>query len=106
MEFILTFLIVFFILSWLFGKFFPRILSWWLRRRVGKMADGFGGFSQDASRWQGSQSRTDGRIRREKEQAGKVTISRIEDTGKIIEKDVGEYIDFEEEPQKEMEKDQ
>ena len=70
------------------------------------MADGFGGFSQGASRWSGSQSRTDGRSCREKEQEGKVTVSRIEDTGKIIEKDVGEYIDFEEEPQTEMEKDE
>lgn len=84
MEFFLTLIIVFIIVSWLLGKFLPRLLVWYLGKKFGMGNTGY-------RRYEGGNT---------EEPAGKegdVTVSKIEEKEKVIEKEMGEYIDYEEE---------
>lgn len=110
MEFILTFLLIFVGIFWIFGRVFPRILAWYIQRRIKKMGGnggsfgsfgnngfwgvtGFGGanFDADAERMAKEQE-----IKRQKEQEGNITILQTQEQEKVIEKNMGEYVDFEE----------
>lgn len=93
MEFIVTFLIILVAVMWLSGKILPRLLAWWLKRKMNAAGGGFDPFVRfggSAAPDGGSPSGTPGR-------EGTVTVRQMEETEKRIEKDMGEYIDFEEE---------
>lgn len=98
MEFILTLLIFIFVFGWLAAKFFPLILTWYLKRKMKNGGASFGGFNGSAfgNMYSGMQDQ-ESEIRRSKEQEGKVTVTKLEEKEKVIEKNMGEYIDFEEE---------
>ena len=100
MEGFITFLFFLVLFGWIIGKLFPIILAWVIKRKIkqGKMNGGFtgfgwnsgqgfssfGGFGQQEQQYQ------------EKKQEGKVIISDIPKQEKVIDKEVGEYVDFEE----------
>lgn len=103
MEGFITFLFFFVLFIWAMGKVFPLLLAWFVRRRMKKSGmDGFAGFGGPggfAGFWsnmgqQGSAGR--GHASQEKKQEGKVIISDIPKQEKVIDKEVGEYVDFEE----------
>jgi hypothetical protein len=83
------------------GKLFPIILAWVIKRKMkkGQMNGSFTGFG-----WNGGQGFTGfGGFQQpqqdpyqEKKQEGKVIISDIPKQEKVIDKEVGEYVDFEE----------
>lgn len=91
MEGFITFVLVFVCIIWVFGKIFPRILVWYLQRKVNKGAWGnFGsGFNRGGFNDQQQQE--------SKKKEGEVTISSAaEPQKKVFDKNDGEYIDFEE----------
>ena len=81
MELILSALVIFVLAGWLMKKIFPILLVWFVKRRMKK-----GVF---ASQYQEDFHR--------KEEEGKVTVVTMDQKEKVIEKDMGEYVDFEEE---------
>ena len=87
MEGFITFLFFLVLFGWIMGKLFPIILAWFIKRRLkkGQMNGGFTGFGwQPQQEWQ------------EKKQEGKVIISDIPKQEKVIDREIGEYVDFEE----------
>ncbi len=103
MEGFITFLFFFALFIWAMGKVFPLLLAWFVRRRMKKSGmDGFAGFGGPggfAGFWSnmGQQgSAGSGHASQEKKQEGKVIISDIPKQEKVIDKEVGEYVDFEE----------
>ncbi|MEG0891251.1 MAG: DUF4834 family protein [Bacteroidales bacterium] len=99
MEFFLTFLLIFFGVIWFFGKFFPRLLAWYIQRRLKKMGGGgnsFGSFNWANGGEEAARRVKEEEMRRSKEQEGNVTVVQSQEQEKIIEKNIGEYIDFEE----------
>lgn len=115
MEFLITFLVIFVGSIWILGKILPRLLAWYLKKKLTKMGgDGasFGSFGNNgfAGFWnaggfgqpQGEDLATAARIkeeqiRRSKEQEGQVKIVQQEQPEKVIERNMGEYVDYEEE---------
>ena len=69
MEFLLTIIVIFIFLGWLLTRIFPLLLAWYVKRRMRKC----------------------------RQQEGKVTVVTVQEQEKVIEKDMGEYVDFEEE---------
>ena len=88
MEFILTFLIVIFVFGWLVRRLFPLLLTWYVKRKMQNGGASFGGFGTGAD--------YESEVRRSKEQEGRVTVTQVEQREKVIERDMGEYVDFEE----------
>lgn len=105
MEFILTFLIVFLGIGWILKRLFPILLAWYVKRKMKNGGGTFGGFGPFGGVGGfGSFGGFDGNTAWEREQArhrksqeGKVTIEKGEEKEKVIDKNIGEYIDFEEE---------
>lgn len=103
MEGFITFLFFFVLFIWVMGKLFPLLLAWFIRRKMKKRGmDGFAGFGGPggfAGFWSnmGQQGNTgNGYASQEKKQEGKVIISDVPKQEKVIDKEVGEYVDFEE----------
>lgn len=78
MEFLLTIILVFVFSGWVLKKFLPLLLTWYIKR---KMKSSNGGEKE---------------FRQYKGDEGKVTVETLEEREKVIEDNVGEYIDFEE----------
>ena len=100
MEFILTFLLFIFIFGWVVSKLFPLILAWYVKRKMKNGGTSFGNFGGVYTNFYGNaanEQMQNEEVRRSKEQEGKVTVSKVEEREKVIEKDMGEYIEFEEE---------
>lgn len=98
MEFILTFLLFIFIFGWVLSRLFPLILSWYLKRKMRNGGGTFGGFNSTSfGNMYTGHGDSEAEVRRSKEQEGKVTVTTMEQKEKVIEKDMGEYVDFEEE---------
>ena len=82
------------------GKLFPIILAWVIKRKMkkGQMNGGFTGFGWNSGTgfagFNGFQQQQEPYA--EKKQEGKVIISDIPKQEKVIDKEVGEYVDFEE----------
>ncbi len=99
MEGFITFLFFLVLFGWIIGKLFPIILAWIIKRKIkqGNMNGGFTGFG-----WNSGQGFTgfggfgQNQQQEEKKQEGKVIISDIPKQEKVIDKEVGEYVDFEE----------
>ncbi|MFA6770205.1 MAG: hypothetical protein WCR71_03435 [Bacteroidales bacterium] len=81
MEGFLTFVLVFILIVWLIGRFFPLLLAWWIRRKFGKI-------NRDQKRYSKQQQS------RYKE--GDVIVEIEREEKKIVDNNVGEYIDYEE----------
>ncbi|MEG0518393.1 MAG: DUF4834 family protein [Bacteroidales bacterium] len=114
MEFILTFLLILIGASWVFGKIFPRILAWYVKRKLKQMGNsgggGFAGFgpggfatggfgpgSQGGFDAEAAKRAAQEQVRKEKEQEGRVTVIQTAEQEKVIERSMGEYVEFEEE---------
>lgn len=98
MEFILTFLLFIFIFGWLVSRLFPLILTWYVKRKMKNGGAQFGGFNGSAfGNMYGGAREKEEEVKRSREQEGKVTVTTVEQKEKVIEKNMGEYIDFEEE---------
>lgn len=90
MEFLLTIIVIFAILNLLLRKIFPLLLAWYVKRKMKR----YGGFYGNPGAAQTEMREEAGRS---KAQEGKVTVTTLEEHEKVIEKDMGEYVDFEEE---------
>lgn len=88
MEFILTVLLVIILFSWILGRIFPYFLKWFIKRNLGKMAEGGRFYSNVKYEQAKNKQEDDGKV---------VSITETQDREKLIEKDMGEYVDFEEE---------
>lgn len=80
MEGFLTFIFVFVLIVWLIGRFFPLLLTWWIKRKFGKIN------RDDRYRKQQNSNYKEGDVIVEVEQKEK----------KIVDDNIGEYIDYEE----------
>ena len=89
MEFLLTVIVIFIFLGWVLRKIFPLLLAWFIKRKMKNGAFYWNPGAADAKEQE--------EVRRNKEQEGKVTVVTVEEREKLIEKDMGEYVDFEEE---------
>ncbi len=100
MEGFITFLFFLVLFGWVMGKLFPIILAWVIKRKMkkGQMNGGFTGFGWNSGQgftgFGGFQQPQE--PERENKQEGKVIISDIPKQEKVIDKEVGEYVDFEE----------
>jgi hypothetical protein len=89
MEGFLTFLLVFFLIIWLLVRFAPYLLKWWIQKRIKRYGEGFnsnnyygkGDFNRDNSKGY---------------EEGDVYIKQRPSEEKIVDKEVGEYVDYEE----------
>lgn len=81
MEFILTFLIIFLGIGWVLKRLFPILLAWYVKRKI------------KGEPW----IREEEQVRQKKAQEGTVTVEKGAEKEKVIDKNIGEYIDFEEE---------
>ena len=103
MEFILTFLLFVFIFGWVVSRLFPLILSWYVKRKMKNGGTPFGNFGGVYTNFYGNGANgaqmgdREDEVKRSKAQEGKVTVTKLEEKEKVIEKDMGEYIEFEEE---------
>lgn len=101
MEFILTFLLILFLVGWILKILVPLLLTWYIKRKMSKGGGtGFGSFGPFAGGFYTGAAQAENReddSKRNKEQEGKVTVVTMEEKEKVIEDNMGEYIDFEEE---------
>ena len=101
MEFLLTVIVIFIFLGWVLRKIFPLLLAWFIKRKMKNGGGSFGSFGPFYSGFYGNSGATEANeqeeVRRNKEQEGKVTVVTVDQKEKLIEKDMGEYVDFEEE---------
>lgn len=102
MEFIITFLLIIFLAAWVAGKIFPFLILRFLKRRFGIDTTGFNGDNgsketKSYSNYKDADS-AHGREKTEEERRmGQVTeIMVTEEREKIIDSDLGEYVEYEE----------
>jgi len=79
MEGFITFVLIFILIIWALSRVVPLLLAWWLRRK----------FSDIAARQQQYQNKSTTKD-------GDVIIEEEKREPKVVDKNVGEYIDFEE----------
>jgi len=79
MEGFITFVFIFILIIWALSRVIPLLLAWWLRRK----------FSDIAARQQQYHKNTTTKD-------GDVIIEEEKREAKVVDKNVGEYIDFEE----------
>lgn len=104
MEGFITFLFFFVLFIWAMGKLFSLFLAWFIKRKMKKGGmngfSAFGGPGGYAGFWsnmgQPQNAPDEGFAAKQKKQEGKVIISDIPQKEKVIDKEVGEYVDFEE----------
>lgn len=77
----LTFIVILFLFFWLTARFGPLLLAWWIKRKVSKFAEESRGYSAGD----------------EKFKEGETIINNgSRPQSKVVDKNVGEYIDYEE----------
>lgn len=104
MEGFITFLLFFALFIWVMKKLFPILLMWIIKRQMKKGGGanftqfgpgGFGfwssGFGNQGGFAQGGEPH-----KVQKKDEGKVIISDVPKQEKVIDKEIGEYVDFEE----------
>ncbi len=102
MEGFITFLLCFVLFIWVMKRIFPLLLTWFIKRQVkkGGANGGFtsfggpGGFGFWSTGFGGAQNAQQHNERKKEE--GKVVITEVPQTEKVIDKEIGEYVDFEE----------
>lgn len=99
MEGFITFLFFFVLFMWLMKRIFPLLLAWFIKRKIKQGGQNGGGFAGPGGFgfWSTGfgQTAEDGNKMHKKEE-GKVVITDIPKQEKVIDKEVGEYVDFEE----------
>ncbi len=90
MEGFLTFIIILFLFFWLVARFGPLLLAWWIKKKVGKFA------KENRMYSQGDENYREGE-----------TIINNSNTSqnKVVDRNVGEYVDYEETKEETKEKD-
>ena len=91
MEGFITFLFFSVLFMWAMGKLFPLLLAWFIKSQMKK-----GGMNAFWSNMGQQNYREESYAAQQKKQEGKVIISDIPKQEKVIDKEVGEYVDFEE----------
>jgi len=77
----LTFVLVFILIVWLIGKFFPLLLAWWIKRKFGHLSHG----QNNSAKQQDAHYKE-----------GDVIVEIEKEEKKIVDDNVGEYVDYEE----------
>lgn len=99
MEGFITFLLFFALFLWVMKRVFPLLLAWVIKRKLQKGGTGGGGFAGQggfgfwSTGFGGGQPQ---QAREETKEEGKVVITDIPKKDKVIDKEIGEYVDFEE----------
>lgn len=106
MEGFITFLLFFALFIWVMKRVFPILLMWFIKRQMKKGGGanftqfgpgGFGFWSTGFGNQAGGAAQGNGRQAGEqKKDEGKVIISDVPKQEKVIDKEIGEYVDFEE----------
>ncbi len=99
MEGFITFLFFFILFMWVMKKLFPLLLAWFIKRRIEKGGASGGGFTGPGGFgfWStGFGNAGAAQKHEQKKEEGKVVITDIPKKEKVIDKEVGEYVDFEE----------
>ncbi len=73
MEFLLTIIVVFFLLGWVLRRLLPWLLLWWVNKKMGVKPEP-----------------------KKKTKEGEVFVSKNVKQEKIVNEDEGEYVDYEE----------
>ena len=102
MEGFITFLLCFALFIWVMKRIFPLLLTWLIKRQVkkGGVNGGFtgfggpGGFGFWSTGFGGAQNTH--QHNEHKKEEGKVVITEIPKQEKVIDKEIGGYVDFEE----------
>ncbi len=81
MERFITIVFILVIFFWALGKVLPYLLTRWVRKRFGQFGNTPGADAQD---------------QQNKGKEGDVYVEQIEKQEKFVDKNVGEYVDFEE----------
>lgn len=97
MEGFITFLLFFALFMWLMKRLFPLLLAWFIKRKIKQGGgNGFAG-PRGFGFWStGFGQQPDGGGKEYRKEEGKVVITDIPKQEKVIDKEVGEYVDFEE----------
>ena len=105
MEGFITFLLFFALFIWVMKKVFPLLLMWVIKRQMKKGGGanftkfgpgGFGFWSTGFGNQGGFAQGGGEPYREQKKDEGKVIISDVPKQEKVIDKEIGEYVDFEE----------
>ncbi len=99
MEGFITFLLFFVLFMWLMKRLFPLLLVWFVKRRMKQGGNGGAGFAgpNGFGFWSTGFGNMENRGSGEqKKEEGKVVITDIPKQEKVIDKEIGEYVDFEE----------
>ncbi len=99
MEGFITFLFFFVLFMWLMKRIFPLLLAWFIKRKLkqgGQSGNGFAGPGGFGFWSTGFGDNTRSNASGMKKEEGKVVITDIPKQEKVIDKEVGEYVDFEE----------
>lgn len=81
MEAFLTFIVILFLVFWLISRFGPLIFAWWIKRTFGKFAGDNRGYTSDDDKYKEGETIINNNSRAQ---------------NKVVDKNVGEYIDFQE----------
>lgn len=99
MEGFITFLFFTVLFFWLMKRLFPLLLAWFIKRKMKQGGPNGGGFagSNGFGFWStGFGNMAGENAGSEKKEEGKVVITDIPKQEKVIDKEIGEYVDFEE----------
>lgn len=80
MEAFLTFIIVLFLFFWLIARFGPLLLGWWIKKKVSRFAEQNRRYTE----------------KEENYKEGETIINNSTSQNKVVDKNVGEYVDYEE----------
>lgn len=79
MEGFITFVLVFVLVIWAVARFAPLLLAWWLKRKFRDLASRQQQYNSDNT-----------------SKEGDIIIEKEKREPKVVDKSVGEYVDFEE----------
>ncbi|MFA5849607.1 MAG: hypothetical protein WC833_06970 [Bacteroidales bacterium] len=89
MEGFLTFIIILFLFFWLIARFGPLLLAWWIKKKVGK-------FTQENRMYpQGEENYREGET---------ILKNSNSSQNKVVDRNIGEYVDYEETKEETKEK--
>lgn len=99
-SFILISLIVYYVLRWLA----PKLLGLWLLRKQRQFADQFGQGKGFTYTWGGPKQNAGGTKSENRKKEGEVRIERTQTAQKKVNRNVGDYVEYEEVTETEYEK--
>ena len=92
MEAFFTFIIIIILFFWVVARFGPLLLGWWIKRKFGKIAGEEKSYTSNGENYKEGET---------------IINSNTSNQNKVVDKNIGEYVDFEEtkEDKKEKSKD-